>query len=150
MSGSNNGLGESNILNAIKVLQDARKTRRPVIMLLGTGVSVDAGIPVGSQLTEYLVRLSEFIQLGRVDDKILRARDKVQNRAKNIDKWIHEYPSGGFRQHLLDTRWPSRHDLNVDLMVKFRSAQLGPLLDLARPRVNRQMFVSEMRQRHPT
>lgn len=107
---------------AMEILEDARKTRRSVVLLLGAGVSVDAGIPLASQLKEYLTQFHHLV------------------RAEGFTN---------ARQYVEELRWPSRHDLRVDLLVNSISRSLIEVMPQAERLATQAAMLSEMRRDAP-
>jgi hypothetical protein len=110
------------------VFNDLRKAwlrGTPIVPLLGAGVSIGSSIPITSHLIDYLVKV-----------KCL----------KNQEPW---WPSCS---DLLRVRgWPSRHQLNVDLVSRFRSAKkLANEISKARQQLFSDAIRSELGPRQPT
>jgi len=80
-------------VRALNVLRHADVTSRPVVFLLGAGISADAGIPLGGQLAQYLV--------------------EVEAHARQLELPV--------RQYLDENRWPSRHDLRIETLFAIGS-----------------------------
>ncbi len=119
---------------AIRSLRHAWQTGRPIVPILGAGISVGAGIPIGSQITDYLVRV-------RYLSKAEGWRD----------------PS----EFLLAKGWPSRHRLAGELHARhhFRLTERDSPLEARDLRKSLQAtrrdliidsLVDEVRLRHPT
>ena len=112
----------SNSLRSMKILKHAKDHDRPVILLVGAGISVDSGFPVASQLTEYLVQLRYYVDtLG----------------------------FASARQYVEEARWPSRHDLRIELMLQ-NDLQLGSVLQTAELNATQAALISELRRPAPT
>jgi hypothetical protein len=128
--------GGETIQGVVDCLTEARKAGRPIIMLLGAGISVDAGIPLGTQLSQYLLRVASLIEKER--------------HPGNDDP----PPIGSFRTALLESAWPSRHELAVDLMVAHGDATKPYTLKegdrRAQRSIGRRMVVAEFRRQHPS
>jgi hypothetical protein len=107
---------------AMQILDHARQTRRPVVLLLGAGVSVDAGIPLASQLKEYLTQIHQMV------------REEGFTNA---------------RQYVEELRWPSRHDLRVDLLLKGTERSLLTVMPQAERVATQAAMLSEMRRNAP-
>ncbi|MEM1183990.1 MAG: SIR2 family protein [Planctomycetota bacterium] len=87
------GLVVTNRVRALNVLRHADVTSRPVVFLLGAGISADAGIPLGGQLAQYL--------------------SEVEAHARRLKLPV--------RQYLDENRWPSRHDLRIETLFAIGS-----------------------------
>jgi SIR2-like domain len=108
---------------AMWLLKEARAKSRPVIWLLGAGLSVDAGIPLAAQLSQYLVHFATLV----------RKRGFVSAR-----------------HYLEESRWPSRHDLRVDLMLELAEPSLTRPMKPQERFAAQDAMVSELRRASPT
>jgi hypothetical protein len=114
----------NNASYALRVLRTAKETRRPLVLLLGAGASVDSGFPLAAQMKEYLVQVNELA--------LLRGHTNVQ-------------------QFISETRWPSRHDLRLDLMIELKShAGLDASMPDFERRAMQAALVSELRFASPS
>ena len=113
---------KSSSSTAMRILEEAKNSRRPVVLLLGAGLSVDAGIPLASDLKEYLTQMLRLV------------RDEGFSNA---------------RQYVEETRWPSRHDLRIDLMLKEREHSLDEVMRVAERSATQAAMVSEIRSSAP-
>lgn len=105
------------------VLRRAYETNRPVVFLLGAGMSSDSGIPLASQLSQYLVQVWAMI--------------KAQGFSST-------------RQYIEEMGWPSRHDLRLELMLQYRKPSLNASLKNDERLVSQASLVSELRKASPT
>ncbi len=108
---------------AMAILEDARKTGRPVILLTGAGISADSGFPLAMELKDYFVQARRYV--------------------------IHEGYSN-FRQYIEEARWPSRHDLRVDLMLKAKKLSLEDEMLVAEQEATQAALVAELRRDAPS
>jgi NAD-dependent SIR2 family protein deacetylase len=108
---------------AMEILEDARKTGRPVILLTGAGISVDSGFPLASELKEYFVQVNQFVSL---------------EGFSNIRDYIEE------------AKWPSRHDLRVELMLKSQADNLSKVMPTAEREATQAALVAELRRNSPS
>lgn len=108
---------------ALDLLAEAQSDNRPVVLLLGAGMSADAGIPLAGQLSEYLV---------------------------HVDALVREKGFSSARQYIEETRWPSRHDLRVSLMLELGKSSLLKEIKVAERLVSQSALVSELRRGSPT
>lgn len=76
---------------AMAILERAYELGRPVVLLTGAGISVDSGFPLASELKEYLVHVNQLV---------------LDEDFSNV------------RQYIEEARWPSRHDLRLELTYK--------------------------------
>ena len=109
-------------------LRSAWSQGRPIIPLFGAGISVAAGLPTTSQIVEYLIRFRYLAQLEGWPD----CSDYVAQRG-----------------------WPSRHQLNADLLVKSCAHHQNPkkltaALTDASIAASRAALQAEMGRHHPT
>jgi len=108
---------------------------RAIIPIFGGGISVESGIPVGAQITEYLSRV----------------------------KYLSDLECWPTREFLLAKGWPSRHELNAELNARHAGHwQAGPgapgggqqtlteILAATRARLNLEALASEVERSHPT
>lgn len=110
-------------VEAMRVLKIARDSGRPVVLLTGGGISVDSGFPLASQLKEYLVQVREYV-----------SRQGFSN----------------IRQYIEEARWPSRHDLRIDLMLKIRKLNLVEEMKTAERKATQAALIAELRRDTPT
>jgi len=104
------------------ILERAQKKRQPVVLLLGAGVSIDAGIPLAVQLKEYLTQMHQLV------------RDKGFSNA---------------RQYVEEARWPSRHDLRAELLFRRKKRSLSDVMPTAERLATQAAMVSEIRRDAP-
>lgn len=107
----------------MELLARAKAHSRPVIWLLGAGLSVDAGIPLAAQLSQYLVHFATMV----------RTRGFVSAR-----------------HYLEESRWPSRHDLRVDLMLALGEPALSTAMISSERTASQDALVAEVRRASPT
>lgn len=111
------------IETALEAIKEAKDKGRPVILLCGSGVSVDAGFPVTAHLSEYLVRFYLWLKKQGVS------------------------PASYLRDH----PWPSRHHLNSVLWSQFPQIdRFRKALYQARLDINREAMLDELRHFAPT
>lgn len=108
---------------AMAILEDARKTGRPVVLLTGAGISADSGFPLAMELKDYFVQARRYVS--------------------------HEGYSN-FRQYIEEARWPSRHDLRVDLMLKAKKLSLTQEMLEAEQEATQAALVAELRRDAPS
>jgi len=109
--------------NALILLQKALAERRQIVPLLGAGVSLDAGIPLASQMADYLVQVAHFVKARKFSS---------------------------VRRFIEGARWPSRHELRVDLMVELGIPSLDAEMRSARQHLSQDALASELRRSSPT
>ncbi|MCC6546029.1 hypothetical protein IT570_02585 [Candidatus Sumerlaeota bacterium] len=114
---------KDNTLATLELLEHAHRTRRAVVLLTGAGMSIDAGIPVASQLSQYLIQVAQFVQ------------------EKNFSS---------VRRYIEETRWPSRHDLRVDLMLELGKSSLTSTMNMSERVFAQDALVTELRRSSPT
>jgi hypothetical protein len=106
------------------LIDEARRTGRQIIPLFGSGISVDAGFPVAAHLCDYLVRLHWWLNLKGMG---------------SVDSYLRRHP------------WPSRHDLNADLLSeKDIRHNFEARLRIEGQRLNRDAIFDELRRDAPT
>lgn len=114
-----------------EIIRDAWKAGRPIVPLLGAGVSVAAGIPVVRDIEEYFVKL--VFEYAERDDKGGLSLTPLQERIRTVG-------------------WPSRHQLNADVMLKLDAHGMNPHDALSRMR--RRIYIEAVKRElghvHPT
>jgi hypothetical protein len=117
------------------VIAEARENGRPIVPLLGAGISVEAGIPVTAHLNEYLTKLICLINL-----KFERKEIPFPVQAE-----------GRYITYLNYYGWPERHDVNQELLTYLgidsdTRARLAEMLAPVKKTVVEQQLETELRR----
>jgi len=97
---------------------------KPIVPLLGAGISVGSAIPVTQHLVDYLIKVKCLSQLEKWDD---------------------------CSEYLRFRGWPSRHQLNIDLVARTeKSGDLSKRLRQAKHHLITEALTSQLGPRQPT
>ena len=91
---------------AIQVLCDAKDSGRPIVPLLGAGISAGSGFPLVESLRQYLLKVRFFIQYGAFRDALQFTSESNPNTTA---------PERNPSRYLTDFGWPNPNQLNSDI-----------------------------------
>jgi hypothetical protein len=84
---------------ALHTVRQRWRNGRPLVLVLGSGISVGSGIPLGRELADHLVRVDHLAFL------------------KGWPKTVEFLRAEG---------WPSRHETNAELLARYEAGLLNP------------------------
>ncbi len=96
---SSNGREETRN-DLLRSLEDAYETGRPIVPLVGAGISVESGYPLTSQIVRYLAKAHHFL-----DSKFYLSDDKARKDPDHVLHYSRE-------EHLSIYGWPDPFELN--------------------------------------
>jgi hypothetical protein len=115
-SASPNGYSNLTIHEAFRVIEKARNNGKPIVPLIGAGLSAESGIPTTTLLIDYFAKVKTLIEIRRGRQ---RRRREGEGDASPVGPDDEFAAQSEYRDYLLRAGWPELKSAAVELLTEY-------------------------------